>query len=89
MSAADCCTLPYKSNLSHCARCHQTFSSLTLFDRHQDVDYGRQPAVLCRAPLSALGLVRDLGGTWCTPQGAVSRQAQSVRLAAARSRRAA
>ncbi len=84
-----CCTLPVGSNLSHCSKCHQTFSSLTLFDKHQDVDYDRTPAVVCKTRLTALGLVKDLGGTWCTPDAAISRQAQSVRLAMTRSRRAA
>jgi hypothetical protein len=82
-----CCALPYGSNLNHCPKCHQTFSSLHWFDKHQDVNYDRTPAVVCKTRLTELGLVKDLGGTWCTPQAAVSRQAQSVRLAVARSRR--
>ena len=50
-----------------CARCGQQFGALTAFDAHQDVDYGRNPAVLCREP-STLGLTTDHNGVWRMPQ---------------------
>ena len=53
--------------MCHCVRCHQTFGTLALFDRHHDVDYRRDPAVLCNAP-EALGLVRGPNETWWTPE---------------------
>jgi hypothetical protein len=64
----------------HCGLCHETFSSLTLFDAHQDVDYSRRPAVVCRAP-AGLGLVRDYRSTWATPQAAISRQRRALAMA--------
>lgn len=73
----------------HCAACHLTFGTLTLFDAHQTVDYDRRPPVICRAaesmrvspaglPVPAgsggLALVRDARGTWQTPAGLAARQ---------------
>jgi hypothetical protein len=70
-----------------CGKCHEVFSGLTLFDRHQDVDYRREPSIICRAP-AALGLVQDGRGTWCTPEGLKSRDFHATRLARANRGRA-
>lgn len=59
-----CCQLPYRSDLNHCAQCHETFATLILFDRHHQI---RRGAVLCKHP-RALGLVKDTWGTWRTAQ---------------------
>ena len=67
-----------------CGACGEKFRTLTDFDRHQDVDYGRPHAdvVLCLPP-AGLGLVQDAGGTWCTPEGLKARERLSTRLARA------
>ena len=72
-----------------CAQCGAQFRTLTDFDRHQDVDYGRPHAqmVLCKPP-AELGLVQDAGGPWCTPEGLKARQGLSTRLARANRERA-
>jgi hypothetical protein len=57
-----------------CARCGEQFGTLEQFDRHQDVDYGRNPVIVCRTPVS-MGLVRDVHGVWQTPAGLAARQA--------------
>ena len=62
-----CPALPPGSAACHCAGCHETFGTLTLFDRHHDADYGRSPAILCRAPEGA-GMVRAENLTWWTPE---------------------
>jgi hypothetical protein len=49
-----------------CARCERWFTGLTAFDRHQDVDYSRRPAVQCKDPAAA-GLVRQESGRWGLP----------------------
>ena len=67
-----------------CVLCGATFTGLTLFDAHQDVDYGRQPVIVCRDP-AALGLAQDARGTWGTPEGLRARQRSATVLAAARS----
>ena len=85
---SDCCALPYGSYLCHCGACHQTFSGLGLFDRHQDVDYRRRPAVQCK-PAGTLGLVRDDRGTWRTPESLAGLTQKIARMADARSRKAA
>lgn len=72
----------------HCAACHQTFTGLTLFDAHQDVNYTRQPAILCHDPAS-LGLAQSPRGTWGTPEGLKARQRSATTLAKARSGRIA
>ena len=51
----------------HCAACHQTFSGLGLFDRHQD--WQTCPGKLSCEYAGALGLVRASNGTWWTPEG--------------------
>ena len=65
-----------------CVQCRQTFTSLELFDRHQDVDYTRPHSqmVLCKPPQS-LGLSQGPGGTWGTPEGLKTRE-RRVRLLA-------
>ena len=54
---------------SHCGQCHQTFSSLSGFDRHQ---YLRNQELHCREPLT-LGMVAKVdryGATvWSLPGG--------------------
>lgn len=52
-----------------CAQCGEKFTSLTAFDRHQDVDYKRKPIVVCRPPADA-GLVRGDDGRWRAPLSA-------------------
>ena len=66
-----------------CAACGHQFGSLQQFDAHQDVDYTRPKAVVCRAP-SALGLVPDVNGVWQTPAGLANRERGIERLRAAR-----
>jgi hypothetical protein len=66
-----------------CAPCGREFSSLTGFDRHQDVDYDRRPAVRCLDP-AARGLEQNDHGRWHLPQT----DAGGERLAALRDRRA-
>lgn len=84
----DCCGQVTGSDC-HCAKCHETFRGLTLFDQHQDVDYSRPHAdsVRCRDP-RALGLSQDVSGSWCTPEGLKQREILRGRLATARSGRA-
>jgi hypothetical protein len=70
-----------------CVLCGQTFTGLTLFDAHQDVDYNRHPVIVCRDP-TGLGLAQDSRGTWGTPEGLAKRERSRGRLAAANSARA-
>ena len=56
-----------------CATCGHKFSGLTAFDRHQDVNYLRCPAVTCLAPAEA-GLVQQASGRWGLPADARSRE---------------
>lgn len=80
---------PTLKSHNRCAKCREDFGSLTLFDQHQNVGYGRKasPVVMCHAP-QALGLVQDQGGTWYTPEGLNAAHSLRDRLASARSRRA-
>lgn len=71
-----------------CAVCGQTFTGLSLFDKHQTADYTRRPAVVC-APPASLGLVQNGRGTWGTPAGLKARQRSATRLAKANSAKAA
>lgn len=73
-----CCD-SLRSGEHHCARCHNSFGSLEQFDRHQDVDYRRRPAVLCAA-VGGLGLIQDGRGTWQTPEGLKARLQSRARL---------
>jgi hypothetical protein len=69
MTCSAACKTP-TGQQCHCAACHNTFSGITLFDKHQDVNYGRAGAVVqCKDPHLA-GLAIDPWGTWRTPQGA-------------------
>ena len=68
-----------------CVLCGATFTGLTLFDAHQDVDYSRDPGIICREP-AALGLAQDARGTWGTPEGLKARERSATLLAAARSK---
>lgn len=71
----------------HCAACHQTFSNLTLFDRHQD--WRTCPGKLsCKDP-EALGLVRAPTGTWWTLEGLQISTERAGRLRQARMETAA
>jgi hypothetical protein len=79
----DCCE-NVRGSECHCGACHRTFTGLTLFDAHQDVDYTRRPAVVCRDPASQ-GLAQSPRGAWGTPEGLESRERSATRLAMARS----
>lgn len=70
-----------------CGLCGATFTGVTLFDNHQDVNYTRQPVIICRDPV-ALGLGHDPRGTWGTPEGLRARERSASLLAAIRSARA-
>jgi hypothetical protein len=80
-------TTPQGSECS-CVLCGHTFTGLTLFDAHQDVDYGREPVIVCRDP-TGLGLAQDARGTWGTPEGIASRDFHATRLARANAERRA
>ena len=84
----DCCAA-VRGSECHCARCHRTFTGLTLFDAHQDVDHARPHAdvIQCRDPAS-LGLAQSDRGTWGTPEGLRARERSATTLATARSARA-
>jgi hypothetical protein len=79
----DCCA-DVRGSECHCAACHRTFTGLTLFDDHQDVNYTREPVIVCRDPASQ-GLAQDDRGTWGTAAGLKSRDLLRGRLATARS----
>jgi hypothetical protein len=51
---------------AECAACEELFTGITSFDRHQDRDYTRTPAVICRPPAEC-GLVQNEHGRWGTP----------------------
>ena len=57
-----------------CHPCGAEFTGLTAFDRHQDVDYTRRPAVRCMDPAS-VGLVIGAYGRWGFPVDASKRAA--------------
>lgn len=67
---------------SACSPCGEIFTGLTAFDRHQDVDYSRRPAVTCLDPAS-VGLVRNDLGRWGEPLDAAGRE-RLANLAASR-----
>lgn len=64
-----------------CAPCGYEFTGLTAFDRHQDTDYSRRAAVVCRDPAAA-GLTRQASGRWGLPVD----EASSERLRSLRNR---
>ena len=66
-----------------CDPCGREFTGLTAFDKHQDVDYTRRPAVRCMDP-ATVGLVQGSHGRWGFPADAASR----ARLAKMRAERA-
>jgi hypothetical protein len=55
-----------------CSPCGRKFTGLTAFDKHQQVDYSRRPAVACLDP-ATLGLKQDQYGRWGFPPDARSR----------------
>lgn len=55
-----------------CSPCGREFTGLGSFDKHQDVDYSRRPAVVCLDP-ATLGLVRNDAGRWGAPLDAAGR----------------
>lgn len=61
-----------------CASCGHQFAALAQFDAHQDIDYDRDPVLICHWPTD-LGLVQDDRGVWQTPEGLVRREANRVR----------
>lgn len=77
--------LDLKPSEHQCARCGETFGSLTLFDAHQTADYSSPQPVSCATP-QALGLVPDGRGTWQTPRGLIARQRAAGMLARRRAR---
>jgi hypothetical protein len=78
-------TTPRGSECS-CVLCGATFTGMGLFDAHQDVNYKRQPVIICRPP-QALGLAQNARGTWGTPEALAARARSATRFAAARSAR--
>ena len=84
-----------------CAACGETFTGLGLFDAHQDVDYSRDPVIICRepaamhvtsrghlcGPLAGASLAQNARGVWGTPEGLAKAQRITTTLANARSRK--
>jgi hypothetical protein len=56
-----------------CAVCGEQFTALSTFDKHQDVDFSRRPAVQCLPP-QAVGLVQDSRQRWHAPGTDASRE---------------
>ena len=81
------CCADVRGSECHCGACHQTFTGLSLFDAHQDVDHARTPPIVCRDPASQ-GLAQSDRGTWGTPEGLKARERSALLLATARSARA-
>ena len=50
-------------SMATCAPCGREFTTVAAFDKHQDVDYRRRPAVACLDP-ATVGLTRDGRGRW-------------------------
>lgn len=82
------CCASVRAAECHCGSCHQTFSGLGLFDKHQRRNYSKRPAVSCVAPVR-LGLVQNARGVWHTPEGLRKRQITTAAMARGRSARAA
>lgn len=66
-----------------CAACGHQFGALKQFDAHQDVDYERDPVLICQLP-QELGLVQDDNGVWQTEAGLAFRAKQRAAWAGAR-----
>lgn len=81
------CCARVSGNACHCARCHQTFSGLALFDAHQVVRYNTPQPVSCRPP-EAMGLLLD-GSVWRTREGLLAMTEKVARMATIKARRAA
>ena len=60
-----CCDTQLTTGQYHCSACCNTFGSLSLFDHHQDVNYGPPARLVCRNPLRMRGLVLH-SGVWRT-----------------------
>ena len=69
-------TIPGSATMAscECAKCGRKFSGVTCFDKHQDIDYGRSPPVLCRSP-EDFGMRLDEHGRWGWPLSAARREA--------------
>lgn len=81
--ARGCPPLKENSRVCHCAGCHRTFSSLTLFDSHQDWSQGWSSGVACKAP-GELGLVRAANGVWWIPESLTALTEKVTRMNQAR-----
>jgi hypothetical protein len=55
-----------------CPLCGREFTTMKAFDRHQDVDYQREPDIICKDPATA-GLVQNDRGRWHSPADARAR----------------
>lgn len=66
-----------------CASCGHQFGSLERFDAHQDIDYERDPVLICRWPAD-LDLVQDSRGVWQTPEGLAAQTSFQEKARAAR-----
>lgn len=77
-----CCAAVSRGSF-HCARCHQTFGTLKIFDRHQDVRYKPPAHFRCRKPEGS-GLVQAPNGTWWTPEALESMTDKVRKMHAAR-----
>ena len=56
-----------------CPLCGESFNGVSGFDRHQDRDYSRTPAIICRDP-AGWGLVRNEHGRWGFPADPAGRE---------------
>jgi hypothetical protein len=75
----ECCGRVSKTHC-HCARCHQTFATLTSFDGHLVHEQGSAEIIAC-VPPRVLALVQDSQGVWRTPEGLARRDQDAARLA--------
>jgi hypothetical protein len=66
-------------SFSACGLCKTAFGSLESFTAHQDADYERTPAIVCRTP-AGLGLVQDGRGVWQTSAGLARRARERERF---------
>lgn len=70
---------------SHCGGCHETFASLSLFDRHRVGDHGADRRCLNPAEMTDSGapLAQDEHGTWYSPAARAALRAAHEREDAA------